>query len=709
MDAKTIHQFWCHASSLPSRGTTGGFVHRQYIAATRELMRQTDRFKRSIVGTVHRREFEDFLYPSYAEQERLNRNGRRTTRRGSGPGTSGLFHGRDWEELVVVPYFRAPGELCGFVCGDDREVRPSQFLMRTFSPRRKGLREAGLGMLDAALSSRTKEFAGTLFIMLDLDLALHLQLRWCRNNAEPLPLVVAFDDNRHRTEIAWQQLPASKRVLISSATDAATFRQAYLANADLAIVPDLREQLTDAPIERLPQNLEEGLEWCRIYSLDRILVCPKRRLKRFEQQSMPWQRLLATTLAKMPVQDAQQLLTEIALPKPVQMTVLNRVEPAARKRLHRIDDGYLTAPRFSCNKGVVVDFRGQWFIDETRKPVGPGVRINHLLTRKTGELVVKGSVRSDLGQIDFSIPGDRVEAVGLLSAVRRELATRGVPVQWCRGWSRHGFEVAKAFSQPQLVQEADVVGWCGWGFRLPRFGITIDGFEASAAAPLANDHDPGGRLAIPSSLTLRQCRTISLNTQEAAEFWAVVRCVILKIMAPVAEAVPTATILIGDQADQVVLSVANGLDASLKTIPSRRDAIRRFAEIRSQVLYHRWPTAIVGDWAAARRAGERAIPNCLASTSENCALELQRAGWHTLRITRAEKTATLITEFAFAVVLSYLASFAARRFEVQFSGPDWAEAVWQDLCQWFGPIGRGRAVRNASNQLIHPPEKRCVS
>src|SRR5690606_34375013 len=93
MAAETINQFWRHASSLPSRGTTGGLVHRQYIAATRAMTRRADTFQRAVVGTAHRREFENLIYPaSYGEQERVNRNGRRTTRRGSGPGKSALFY-----------------------------------------------------------------------------------------------------------------------------------------------------------------------------------------------------------------------------------------------------------------------------------------------------------------------------------------------------------------------------------------------------------------------------------------------------------------------------------------------------------------------------------------------------------------------------------------------------------------------------------------
>ena len=710
MDAEAINQFWRHASSLPTRGTTGGFVHRQYIAATREMTRRADTLKRAVVGTVHRREFEDFIYPSsYAEQERLNRNGRRTTRRGSGPGKSGLFHGRDWEELVVVPYFCAPGELSGFACGDDREVRPSHFLFRSFCQRRKGLREAGLGMLDAALSSRAEEFAGTLFIMLDLELALHLQLRWCLEHATPLPLVVAIDDDRHRTEGVWQRLPAAKRVLISSTPDAATFRQAYLANAHVAIVPDLRDQLTDAPIDRLPSTVEEGLEWCRIYSVDRILVCPRRRLKRFEQLSLPWQRSLAITLGKLPVANVQGMLTEIALPKSEQMAVLDRVDSAARNRLQRIDDGYLTAPRCTCNNQVIVDFQDQWIIDETRQPIGSSVRIKQLLRSKTGELVVKGFVKTGSGNFDFSLLGDRIDRVGLLSAVKREFADRGIPLQFRRGWSHCSFEVAKAFSQPPLVLEADVVGWCGWGFRLPGFGITIDGFEVSAAAPLANDRNPGGRLAIPSALTLKHLRPISVNTPEVSEFWAVVRCMILKIMAPAAKAPPPATMLVGEHASWVVMSVASALAAHLAPIPIRQDGIRRFADIRAQAEYHRWPAAIAGDWAAARRAGERAIPNCIASTSENCVLELQQAGWQVIRITKTAKTASLIAEYGSTVILNYLASFAARRFELSLVGPEWQERVWRDFCGWLGPIGRGRAVRMLSDQLIHPPEKRSES
>ena len=706
MDAETISQFWRHASSLPSRGTTGGLVHRQYIAATREMTRRADTFQRAVVGTAHRREFEDFIYPaSYGEQERLNRNGRRTTRRGSGPGKSALFYGKDWEDLVVVPYFYAPGELCGFACGDDREVRPSQFLFRSFSQRRKGLREAGLGLLDAALSSRVADFAGTLFIMLDLDLALHLQLRWCHDHSTPLPLVVAIDDDRHRSEAVWQRIPMSKRVLISSTPDAATFRQAYLAQARVSIVPDLRDQLTDAPIDRLPRTVEEGLEWFRMYSLDRILVCPRRRLKRFEQLSVPWKRSLAITLRKTSLANVPRLLNEIALPKSEQMAVLDRVDSGARNRLQRIDDGYLTAPRCSCNNQVIVDFQNQWIIDETRQPIGSTVRIKEFLRRKSGELVVKGFVQTGSSNLEFSLPADRIDRVGLLSAVKREFADRGIPLQFRRGWSQCSFEVAKAFGQPPLVLEADVVGWCGWGFRLPGFGITIDGFEVSAAAPLANNRDPGGQLVIPNTLTLNHLRPISLNTPEVAEFWAIVRCMILQIMAPVAEAPPPATMLIGKQANQVAMSVASALAAPLATIPARRDANRRFADIRLQAEYHRWPTVIAGDWAAAGRAGERAIPNCLASTGEIGMIKSQRAGWQAIRITKAEATASLIAEYAPAVILHYLGSFAARRYWLSLVGTDWQERVWRDVCQWFGPIGRGRAVRMLSDQLIHPPGK----
>lgn len=135
-----------------------------------------------------RRFIEDILYPgSFAPRLRANRNGRRSVRRGSGMGRAGLFHGRDWEQVAVTPFYANENEIVSYAYFDAYALTPSDVLFKSHGKCKRGFHEAGLAMLPAAASARGAEWNDCVFVVLDFAAALKLQLKWCRGSHGPPP------------------------------------------------------------------------------------------------------------------------------------------------------------------------------------------------------------------------------------------------------------------------------------------------------------------------------------------------------------------------------------------------------------------------------------------------------------------------------------------------------------------------------------------
>jgi hypothetical protein len=136
-----------------------------------------------------------FFPDSYVVQERVNRNGRYSARRGAGPGKRRLFHGAGWDDALVMPYYDIADRICGilFVARNSDPQNweiASAYKRCSFGCSNKRVREAGVAMLPV-LAHPFYPVANKVFLLDRPGLAFQLYGRWIRDHTRPLPIVLA--------------------------------------------------------------------------------------------------------------------------------------------------------------------------------------------------------------------------------------------------------------------------------------------------------------------------------------------------------------------------------------------------------------------------------------------------------------------------------------------------------------------------------------
>lgn len=186
--------------------------------------------------------------------------------------------------LVLMPYWDAPGRLCGFALR-------GRFgkTVRTLGDHPND--EAGLAMLPAALAPRNP-FGQYVFAMEDPWVALRLHVRHVHTSTRPLPLISWRSDSRGRTRMAWQSLERRVPVVWHWQMTARALQQAILCDGHLGLA---------GPVTI---NATEIRNYLRI-------VPPRDVLNRVLRASAPWPDALAKWMDAVEDGAVTQLLIDL--------------------------------------------------------------------------------------------------------------------------------------------------------------------------------------------------------------------------------------------------------------------------------------------------------------------------------------------------------------------------------------------------------------
>ena len=707
-DGSPIDQFWKQACECQYAGATGGLIRQQLMWAALSDCRG-DAWRSYLVAGTNRTTVENFLHPgSYGVRERLNRNGRRTVRRGSGAGRARLFTAdRNWDEVLVVPYSSEPGQIVGMAFADAYETCPKEFVHRSFTRSTGGWREAGFGMLQA-VRSQSKQFGTTAFVFLDLLPALRLQFKWLMSSSAPLPVLVAHDEGRHRTVQSWRQLASRQPVIIAEQADARLFRQASFGSAIVVIDPNIRTMLCrppgDWPFRDGVFDPEEA---------ERIFRCsyqPVSWLQKRERLARPWMDVLIDHLGTLSAEQAESLLQEIGLPIEERLRLSNGLRRACRGRT-RWSNSILTARRIRLGERVIVEWDGAWIDECKRRRICDVVRVDRIL-EGFSTTRLEGRILGKTGETRFTANANEVQRRGLLAAVKKAMSSQGISWSFAAGWAKRGLEIATAFQEADsldemdTIPEVDVVGSTNASFRFPNLQITAQGFRAEVDPPFLSSQVPARNLRPPRQLQLRGCRPIAFDLPSVRTFWAVVRKFVAMAMAPTLRIDSPGVVLIGPESRRLLDALQLGLGCQKFAISGQFNATRQRERLQLQIGKHRWPSLIQLPPCrspAARLVYSIAPRNCFAAIDGADRDQLRAAGWWTIDVLNAGQAAKLIDGFGRDVVLNYLHSYISRRFEVCFDTDRLEASLWEDVSNWFGKIGRGKDVRIASAALVSPP------
>lgn len=185
--------------------------------------------------------------------------------------THSPFKGRDWGEVLLVPYFDLPGRICAFQAvgrrGDSQD-RVFQVLIR-WNPRHvtRGSYDAGIAGLDVLHDVPMQSFDRHVFAFEDSWLMLRLQFRHFNTSSIPLPIVSWHHDQNCRTQRAWQSVSRkivfwtwqlNPRVLIQAITTNGLISLASPGHLTANIDAYLRK---DTPDDLLKRSLRVAKPW----------------------------------------------------------------------------------------------------------------------------------------------------------------------------------------------------------------------------------------------------------------------------------------------------------------------------------------------------------------------------------------------------------------------------------------------------------------
>lgn len=147
------------------------------------------------------------------------------------------FKGRQWGDLLAVPYSDLPGRACGFLFVG-REGRPEDHVYQSVVAANTGVSgqaEGGLAGLWAVERTRG-QFGGHVAACGDPFLTTRLQIRHYATSAAPLPLVAFCDRPEARTAAAWRALDGRTPVLWGWRLTPALLYQAVVSGGMLSLI-----------------------------------------------------------------------------------------------------------------------------------------------------------------------------------------------------------------------------------------------------------------------------------------------------------------------------------------------------------------------------------------------------------------------------------------------------------------------------------------
>ena len=653
------------------------------------------------VGYCERSVMQLLLYPgSYRERPRLNRNGKRTVRRGPGPGKDCFMRGNDWQELVAIAHQVTPGRYCGFSLTNYDAFAHPQPIYRSIPGTKFLHTEGGLGML-GALKDAIPDFGQTVFATMRTLAAIYAQYQYMRRtgNLRTAPLVTCVQDHYYATKLAWKPFKPQQVVLFDNKYSLNLFKQARHSEGRIAVMPNLLDRFNDS-WDYLPTILQD-----------------------LQKTARPWRDVLYKLVVKASRSQAEhqihlaQFLAELNWPRE-EYADLFWACTATREAFAALAPNPAFEPilkKLRQLKNAVVPSNAQrslWPSEPNATAID--VQIHRKLVSSTQQVFFKG-VLTDLArhQQPFRASAEQLQKQGLISYVEQQASIQGIelnlPPQ--ATWSKYQRVIKNRYLRP--VEQADQVGFVqrktsqAWEFCLPQFGIREGVVNTALKTPLLFDSTPGRNIVPPTEFTKEQIAESLEVSARNSLLWASLFLAYQQIIAPVEGHAPWRFALVGPGAQQFAASLARALDTTLLPAPRPRSWAYQLGKLSKAVARYHWP---IGVQTAGRSkaticnllgsvAGQNsflAIPNSLRE-------EAERTKWAILKIP-STADCDQCWEDSFRQMLmhcirsyrGFVPSHNRRRKE------DWLARITNRLTSNFKPQKRLKMMLNAAKRIITP-------
>lgn len=639
-----------------------------------------------LIGAASKQVVERLMRPKtveYAEQSRTPGAGR-----GRNRNTVGIFPGKGWDELLVVPFFDLPGRPCAFLL-IGREANPANgdYIFWPMSPYKSKHYEAGLAFQPALLQQRGP--SESLVICDDTHLALQLQLKHLRSSGRFLPVSLSHTGElaQPRNIWAWAAPPI---VFCSTKLTPDLFTNARWANGKIFVQAMSPAEIDQRLLHRPPQL------WLRMIT----------------EGAVHWSEALRRQLPKLDPVSAEQLVRQMQFSPLEREEFINGCEPELRQRLEAIWQSPVLVRSVRYNNKTVYERNGGWYYSGKGERHGADSLICNCIIRVDQTLhterrqYYRGTITYRGQTVPFLEKVETLERGVLPWAAQhlRDVAKLPGVLNYHPGWAKKALGLIFHFHDPQPVNGIDAIGWNPETarFNFPQFSLAANGDVTTDTVCLLDDaHVPAKGLRPPQSMPREHIQILSQDNDEVRLFWATAAAVISGVVAPMFNRTPQGVLLDGDGAHAIGSVLATRFGCPWVAYSRQRP----FAEfIRTAQRPHRWPLGVTWhtpDWGVLDR---QLLSNLIMRVPGPVARIFAIRNHATvIRCTRKLGTVQLTGDCAPGVLPGYLQYMCAKRYGLPGTTNRVAPLV-HSLAEWFGSEGGDEEIVRSSLSMLDQRE-----
>lgn len=503
-------------------------------------------------------------------------------------GIRGLFRTNEPGNTVCIPFQDMPGRITGILfSGKTTQFRSAFFVHATQYAASAGmpgkLLEGGVCLLDALVrpSAFQSWFKSTCFVLDQPLLALRLQSKHLRDNAQMLPLVGAHPCTMRVRE---EKRPLRYYRVLPRAVWRLNAHRDYIFRGD-TLTPDLVSMAIAC----------NGRISLTCYREPEDYPSPERWLLRVADMAVPWQIALENHVKTLDSRALGAFLTQLEATPETLRDFLHGCSASVQEAV-KADTAALEQQKTVTVRGrpIYEDERGWCFGDVAGGDVlsSATVRIDQVLHQPgAGATYYRGQV-THKGQTVPFIENAKLMQADPLAWLRDTVEHAGLGMVLCDGaWSKALLEIARKFNDPTPVTIADKYGWDSrtGDFILPRFRIMLGGKVDGDCIPLFDYDAPAQRLDQPSDLNPPDLIAMTEDTPSNRLLWAVTACIIANLTAAPAGHTLAGIGLVGDGVQATGLRMAEKLGCSTYRPPADASSHAIISAMESRIGRHDWP------------------------------------------------------------------------------------------------------------------------
>lgn len=634
---------------------------------------------------------------SYRPRPRINRDGRRTFRRGSGPGRARVFAGRDWDETILIPFEDLPGRTAGLYLIRDipAPMKEDQFFRAVPNElSHEGRREAGLCMLSPALRTSGSQFGRRLFVIYDPEYAVRLQLRHLQNSAIPLPIVGAFADKnaesnavfrllRDRELVFWAPIPEMRRDCLI---------QCCRAQGRYSELPDPRQNRTGTPPS--------------LHLLMSLNTNPE-----------PWDVALRRELRRGTTYQATELLRDLNLPSDRHNQFLRDSAASLVQWMRTSVIPTSAYQRADLPNGVSVVERPEgWFDAATeRRLLNVQLRIEEVRHFNCGRKEAEGLLELAGGNSARFVVATDLSGRGFLTDVLKTIPEDvRREIRYVRDIEPDVWRITTTLHPPAHRNQVDYVGLrTDNALHFRRFTLRLGGHVETTLDPHVSEHSPAANLQPPQDLRKEVVARLSQRSRDGRIFWAVAACITHNVLGRLMAYTPRGIGLVGKGAEKIGWQAALVLGCRELTVAGGCTPKEFVETLERAATCHGWPFFVTMSGLRRPEDCRRkmntsfAAARCITSVPSDVLRRGDYRKWILIRSERSLGTLDYLIHHAQRILPAYLHDLLARRCprHTEVDPCNSPEAIrvnllLHDLSTWFElQGGDGELVREAGRLI----------